>query len=100
MKTIEITRADFEKLLSDYGHHANVKVPVQVKVADPDYFETEMRCVLNNAVVYNPYAGRGKQVGMSSNPQNAKSAMKFIRGEAEIYSSVWGSISGKYILKP
>ena len=92
MKTI--TTEETRQLLEDYGHHANVTVPVKVSQPYTDQ-ETgkdvteEWKTVLNNAMVYNPYGTRVKQYGMSNNKTNAENAMKFIKDRFAIYSSVF-----------
>src|SRR5690606_35562527 len=92
IELVEITREEFEKMLTDYGHHMNVTVPVKEA-----HDEVADRTVLNNGMVYSPYAG-SKQIGMSNNKKNAKSAMKYIRGEAKLYSSVFHHTTGYYRL--
>ena len=89
----EISRSEFQQMLSDYGHHMNVTVPVF-----DEHGDTVHRTVLNNAVVYNPYGKRSSQVGMSSNVQNAETAMKFIKKEATVYSNVFHFCSGEYVI--
>ena len=96
----QITREEAEQKLAEIGHHANVSVPVKVK---QEYIDTEgilvtheQKTVLNNAICYNPW--HSKQIGSSSNAENAKTAMNFIKGEFTIYSSVFSSYSGDYIL--
>ena len=80
-------------MLADYGHHVNVTVPVLDENGD-----TQQRCVLNNAVVYNPYGKKSSQIGMSSNEQNAEKAMKFIKKGATVHSAVFPFCSGEYVI--
>lgn len=89
----QITRSEFKQMLSDYGHHLNVTVPVTDLHGD-----IQERTVLNNAIVYNPYGEKSTQVGMSSNEQNAETAMKFVKKEAKVHSSVFAFCSGEYVI--
>lgn len=90
MRTIKITVRKFQKKLSDYAHKAHVTVPVSI------HGEIEWRTVLHDAMVYNPYGLHIKQVGMSDNDSNARTAMKFIMTEAKIYSNAFSHITAHY----
>lgn len=89
----EVTRSEFQQMLSDYGHHMNVTVPVT-----DEHGDVQDRTVLNNAMVYNPYGKKISQVGMSSNEQNAEAAMKFIKKEAKVHSDVFHFCAGEYVI--
>ena len=89
----EVSRQEFQQMLSDYGHHLNVTVAVL-----DEHGVTQQRCVLNNAVVYNPYGKRLSQIGMSSNEQNAETALRFIKRNATVYSAVFPFCSGEYVI--
>jgi len=96
----EITRSELTEILAGYGHHMNVTVPValnrQYTDHNGDWVTAELRSVLNNGVVYNPYYGGSSKSG--SNRQNAESAMKFIKDEVKIYSNVFQFTTGHYII--
>lgn len=87
----KINRERFKEILSKYGHHLDVKVPIQ-----NDCYEEKMISVLNNAVVYNPHSKSNTSGTMSSNQNNADLAMSFINNKASIYSSVFHFINGNY----
>lgn len=102
---IEITRSEMKKILTDYGHHSCVRIPV-ILLKNEQYEDDqgaliteEWRVVMNNGMVYNPFAK--KQVGVSSNTINAKRAIKYIldfERRVNIYSSVFNHISNTYVI--
>ena len=79
-----LTRKELKKLLENYGHHASVYIPGK---------KGEEVCIMNNGMVYYP---SGSQYGFSDNKTNAKNAMRFVKDNARIYSSVFNHITGEY----
>lgn len=91
--TKEISRNELEKILSDYGHIMSVKIPVKDNLTD----DIILKSVLNNGMPYNPFAGsHPKQMGISNNAENARTAMRFIEKECGVYSSYFSHVTGYY----
>jgi|GEM_PF-3638025 len=91
---MQITREEFQNMIENYGHHMSVRVPVTDKLTA----ETIMRTVLNNGMPYNPYGTHSQQMGMSSNMENAKTAMSFVKRAATVYSNVFQHTTGDYTI--
>lgn len=94
MKTVTFEEA--MKLLSDIGHQSHITVPFL------ENGEENWRTVLNNAMVYNPIpAAKMRQIGMSSNEKNAKTAMNFIApiGRFKLYSAYFSYANNEYVIE-
>lgn len=94
----QVTRVEAQKLIEEVGHHSNITVPVRCQpYTDPETGKDkteEFKTVLNNAMVYNPFAG--KQYGGSNNKKNAENAMRFIKDRFSVYSNYFSYATGDY----
>ena len=97
-----VTREEAENILFAIGHHANVTIPVSIPENEQctdekgNWIKEDYKPILNNCIVYNPFGV--KSLGGSNNHDNAKRAMRFVKDRFRIYSSVFSSYTGDYLI--
>ena len=102
MKSITIEEAKY--LLIEVGCNANVTMPVKLNEKkwhidnEGKWVKEEWKTILNNSLVYNPFFKT--RYGAGSTPlRNAEKAILFIKDRFKIYSNVFHSASGEYIIE-